>query len=149
MVVPLSVKEAVPCDHSRFDPYRLHQFMNTKKQGDIGLGAAIAYFTKLGITVAISLTDSQDYDLIIDKDNKLQRIQVKHTTYKRNGKFLFSLTVKGGNRSSVGKIKKFNVENVDAVFVVTGEGGLYYIPTIALGGYSGISLYEYYDQFKV
>ena len=123
--------------------------MNTKKQGDVGLGAAIAYFTKQGFTVAIPLTDSQDYDLIVDRVSFLQRVQVKHTTYKRGGKFLFSLTVKGGNRSGTGKIKKFDVSKVDVVFVVTGDGDMYCIPVTSLGGYSGISLYQYYDQFKV
>ncbi len=48
---------------------------NSKKQGDIGLGAAIAYFTFKGFTVSIPLTDSQDYDLVVDDGHKLSRIQ--------------------------------------------------------------------------
>lgn len=37
---------------------------NTKEQGTIGLGKAIAYFTSRGFVVSIPLNDSQDYDLV-------------------------------------------------------------------------------------
>lgn len=58
---------------------------NTKIQGSIGLGQAIAYFTKAGYTVSIPLNDSQDYDLIVEIDEKLYKIQVKTTTIKARG----------------------------------------------------------------
>jgi HJR/Mrr/RecB family endonuclease len=57
---------------------------NTKKQGDVGLGQAIAWFTRNSYTVSLPLTDSQDYDLIVDKDNVLYRVQVKTTSNKNN-----------------------------------------------------------------
>ena len=50
---------------------------NTKIQGSIGLGQAIACFTKLGYIVSVPLNDSQDYDLIVEIDNKLYKVQVK------------------------------------------------------------------------
>ena len=40
------------------------KWINSKRQGNIGIGAAIAWFTVHGYTVSIPLTDSQDYDLI-------------------------------------------------------------------------------------
>ena len=46
---------------------------NSKAQGDIGLSQAIAYFAKEGYTVCIPLTDSQDYDLIVE-NGKLWRV---------------------------------------------------------------------------
>jgi hypothetical protein len=39
---------------------------NTKKQGDVGL--AIGWFTSQGHTVCVHLTDSQDYDLVVEID---------------------------------------------------------------------------------
>ena len=53
------------------------KYRNTKKQGDVGLGAAIAFFSNLGYTVATPLTDSQNYDLVVDMDEGLKKVQVK------------------------------------------------------------------------
>ena len=53
-------------------------FKNSKKQGDAGLGQAIAYFTMLGYDIALPLTDSADWDLIVEMDDLLKRVQVKH-----------------------------------------------------------------------
>ena len=55
---------------------------NTKIQGSIGLGQAIAYFTKKGYVVSLPLNDSQDYDLIVEIDSVLYKIQVKTTNIK-------------------------------------------------------------------
>jgi len=122
-------------------------FKNTKKQGDWGLGEAIAYFTKNEYTVSVPLTDSQDYDLIVEKDNKLQRVQIKTNTYKnKKGSFAVSLTTKGGNRS-YSTIKKFNKENVELVFIVTSENKKYLIPTDYV--LNSIALGPKYDVFLV
>ena len=40
--------------------------INSKKQGDIGMCYAMAYYAKLEWTVSIPVTDSQDYDLVVD-----------------------------------------------------------------------------------
>lgn len=53
-------------------------FKNTKKQGDYGLGSAISYFTSQGYNISIPLTDSQDYDLVVeDTAGFLKKVQVK------------------------------------------------------------------------
>ena len=54
-------------------------FSTNKEKGNSGLGMAIAYFSTNGYTVSIPLNDTQDYDLIVEKDNKLERVQVKST----------------------------------------------------------------------
>ena len=46
-------------------------FQNSLKQGNAGLGKAIAYFTINGYGVCIPLTDSEDWDLIVSKNNIL------------------------------------------------------------------------------
>lgn len=120
---------------------------NTKKQGDVGLGVAIGWFSSAGYTVSIPLTDSQDYDLIVDLDGKLQRVQVKTTTYKRRGCYQVSLTVKGGNRSAIGKLKKFDTSSVDLIFVMTADDGIYVIPSKNLG--QSITLNANLNEYKV
>lgn len=121
-------------------------FKNTKKQGDWGLGVAIAYFAKLGYTICLPLTDSQDYDLIVDIDNKLQRVQIKTTTYKKHNNYSISLTVKGGNQS-YSTIKKLDKTKVDQVFVVTADDTKYLIPVDKIG--QSVSLGEKYDIFRL
>jgi len=103
-------------------------FKNSKKQGDMGMGVAIGYFTSKGYTVAIPLTDSQDYDLIIDNGNQLSRVQVKTCNFKRKS-YEVNLAIKGGNRTSIGKIKKFDTSYCDYIFIITKNLEKYFIPT--------------------
>ena len=58
------------------------KFNSNKEKGNTGLGIAIAYYSANGYTVSIPLNDTQDYDLIVDKDNILKKIQVKATSCK-------------------------------------------------------------------
>lgn len=62
-------------------------FNNSLKQGNAGLGQAIAYFTKNNYGIALPLTDSEDWDLIASKDGKLLKLQVK-TSGKGKEKYL-------------------------------------------------------------
>ena len=120
-------------------------FLNTKKQGDWGLGQAIAYFTSIGWTVALPLTDSQDYDIIVDNGNQLLRVQVKTTTFKQRGvNYFVSLTTKGGNQS-FNTIKSFDHNTVDYIFVITGDNDRYFIPSDVVG--NSISLGKLYDKY--
>ena len=75
------------------------QMQNSRRQGDAGMGIAIAWFTKHGYCVSIPLTDSQDYDLVIERDNQFSSVQVRTTYYKKpNGIYQLNLRVSGGNR---------------------------------------------------
>lgn len=102
--------------------------MNTKKKGDRGMGRAIKFFTDRGWTVAVPITDSQDYDLIVDfPDDGLKRVQVKYSEYeKRPGVFEIGLSLKGGTKGAVwkhGEAVKF-----DYLFVATADGKDWLVP---------------------
>lgn len=122
---------------------------NSKRQGDIGLAQAIATFSRIGYTVSVPLTDSQAYDLIVDKDGVISRVQVKTTSYKQGKYFRCSLTVKGGNRSSSGKIKKFDKLSVELLYVLTADGKEYIIPTDKLTSENSICLPYMWEEFTV
>ena len=49
----------------------------TQRKGDTAVAQAIATFTKLGYDVSIPLTESASYDLIVDSEGSLHRVQVK------------------------------------------------------------------------
>lgn len=71
--------------------------MNSNIKGNIALAEAISYFTKQKYIVSIPLNDSQCYDLIIEKDGKLQTVQVKYTSeLKREEVYIGTLTTTSG-----------------------------------------------------
>jgi dsDNA-binding SOS-regulon protein len=51
----------------------------TQRKGDVAVSQAIARFTKMGYDVALPLTESAAYDLIIDTADGLKRIQVRYS----------------------------------------------------------------------
>lgn len=57
-------------------------FISNKEKGNTSLAIAIAYYTSVGYTVSIPLNDTQDYDLLVEKDNNIKKIQVKSTSCK-------------------------------------------------------------------
>src|SRR3712207_1609064 len=52
---------------------------DTQRKGDIAVSQAIATFTRLGYDIAVPLTESAAYDLIVDDGEGIWRIQVKYS----------------------------------------------------------------------
>lgn len=52
----------------------------TQRKGDIAVSQAIASFTKKGWDVALPFTESAAYDLIVDIESELKRVQVRYVT---------------------------------------------------------------------
>ena len=122
---------------------------NSKKQGDVGHGIAIGWFASNGYTVCIPLTDSQDYDLVVDNGNGLKKVQVKTTYYKsKYGVYQVNLKVCGGNKSS-STVKRFCQSFADYVFVVTEDGMKYLIPTSVIKAENALNLGHDKDKFLV
>lgn len=94
--------------------------MNSNIKGNIGLGSAISYFTSKGYIVSIPLNDSQDYDLIVDIDGILNRVQVKYTGHKApSGNYILAMrSMSGTSRTAY---KTLNETDIDLVFVYTEE----------------------------
>lgn len=122
---------------------------NSKAQGTAGLGAAIAWFTSRDIIVCLPLNDSQPFDLVVEWENRLQRVQVKTATYKDDeGHFVVELRSKGGNRSGTGKTKQIDPSEVDLLFVHTDDIN-YLMPLASIKPRSGLVLSKMYDTWIV
>lgn len=94
----------------------------TQKKGDIAVAQAIATFTKLGYDIAIPLTESAAYDLVVDTDLGLKRVQVKYST---NGG---EVGLRRIHSNSNGYVVKRIVKNTfDWLYVVSGLGDEYLI----------------------
>lgn len=87
---------------------------------------AIAYFGSNGYTVSIPLNDTQDYDLVVDFDGELKKIQVKASGYKQNNdSFQIQLrTVSGTTRQPYKTVKD---TDIDYLFCLCGDGTMYLI----------------------
>ena len=124
-------------------------FFDTNRQkGNCGLGMAIAYFSTNGYTVSIPLNDTQDYDLIVEKNGILQRVQVKSTgCIGKGGNYQVALKSCGGTK---GKTYKTVIETgVELIFILTEIREMYLIPKNQIVNSSTLSLCEKYAKFKV
>jgi hypothetical protein len=123
---------------------------NSKQQGNVGIGQAIAYFTKMGYTVCIPLTDSQNYDLIVE-NGTIQKVQVKTSNYVvKSGGYEVALGTCGGNQS-FNTVKKFDPSQVDLLFITLGNGQSYCIPTSILPKKDRrtITIGKKYSEYKI
>jgi hypothetical protein len=116
-----------------------------KDKGRCGLSLAIAYFGSNGYTVSIPLNDTQDYDLIIDKDDILSRVSVKFTGRKCEENYTVDLRSCGGSNGA--KVySNFIDSNASLLFVVTEEPKLYLIPKEKVNTTTQITLSGLYDD---
>ena len=122
---------------------------NSKKQGDIGMCYAMAYYSKLGWTISIPITDSQDYDLIVDTGANLLKVQIKTTTQVApSGNSMVSLRTNGGNQS-LSTNKLFTENKCDLLFVMTHTCEFYSIPRAEITVTSSLTLGDKFLPFKV
>ncbi len=124
------------------------KFSTNKEKGNTGLGIAIAYYTSNGYIVSIPLNDTQDYDLIVEKHNKLSRVQVKATSCKtKYNKYQVALKSCGGTK---GKTYKTVIEtNIDQLFIVTNTMEMFIIPIEEIKNKATLNLCEKYERYKV
>lgn len=73
---------------------------NTK--GDISMACVIAELTKRGVSVSIPMTDNKRYDLIMDYNGVLYRMQVKTINYKHDDGLLIFKTVSSNTTKNKG-----------------------------------------------
>lgn len=124
------------------------KFSTNKEKGNTALGMAIAYFSSQGYTVSIPLNDTQDYDLIIEKDKVLQTVQVKSSGCKTiNNHFQVALKSCGGTKGTT--YKTFKDTSVDLLFIFLEDYSMYLIPKDKINNSSTITLTYKYNCYKI
>lgn len=122
-------------------------FETNKDKGRAGLAAAIGYFGTHGYTVSIPLNDTQDYDLLVDKDNIISKISIKATGQRSPyGITIVNLVNTGGTKGSIYG-RECN-KNIDFVFVVNEEQEMWLLPKDILT-IKSMSLGEKYTRYKL
>lgn len=112
--------------------------MNTKEQGAIGVGHAIAHYSAKGYAVFVPIADIKRYDLIVDTGTELLRVEVKTTT---NDRGQVKLLTCGGNQSWNGVSKKLSSDDCDLVFAINlNTGAIREFPSSELHGRSSVKV---------
>ena len=123
-------------------------FNTNKEKGNASLGIAISYFSSNGYTVSIPLNDTQDYDLVVEKNNIFQSVQVKSTSCKsKYGTYQVSLKSSGGTKGTV--YKTVVDTNVDLLFIVNEIKDMYLIPISHISNKSTLNLCDKYQKYIV
>lgn len=91
----------------------------TQRKGDTAVTQAIATFTKMGYDVSIPITESAAYDLVVEKDTKLRRVQVRYL----GGKEVDLRRVHSNSKGYV--VKKVKKNAYDWLFVLKSDNREY------------------------
>ena len=76
-----------------------------------------------GFNVLIPIGNYQKYDLVIEKDNKFYRIQIKHSTAKENS---FLVRTRYDVRDN-GRVRKETYKSEDVDYFMTEFNGVFYM----------------------
>jgi hypothetical protein len=121
--------------------------MNNRIKGKGAVGIAISYFSLRGM-VSIPL-EPCEYNLIFEEPSGiLLKVKVISCSYKsKYGVFSACIRTSGGNQPN-SKLKKFDANTCDYIFIVTSEIDMYFIPSHVITSSRQISL-NVYSEYKV
>ena len=89
-------------------------YNNSIKVGDIGEAMALAEFTKRGLNVLIPFSENCPYDLVVDKGDRLVKVQCKTTKHVKNNCMEFQICRSNGFTYNK---ERYQVNEVDYIFV--------------------------------
>ncbi len=99
----------------------------TQRKGDIAVTKAIATFTELNYDVALPITESAAYDILVDDNNVIRRVQVRYCSGKE-------VELRRIHSNSLGYvIKKTKLNVYDWLYVLTPGSKEYLIKNCFVG----------------
>ncbi|HWZ83570.1 MAG TPA: group I intron-associated PD-(D/E)XK endonuclease [Terriglobales bacterium] len=88
----------------RNDPVEGHTFGNCKQRGEWAELCFMARAAGMGLCVCKPYGDSAQYDVGIEKDGRMLRVQIKSTTYSRSGAFTCNVVGRGRKGYAAGVV---------------------------------------------
>ena len=121
-------------------------FETNKEKGNAGLSMAIAYFGSNGYVVSIPLNDTQDYDLVVEKDDKFYKVQCRATNQlSKYNVYRLDLRSCGGTKGTV--YNRIIDTKIDFLFALCGDGTMFLIPKKAIKNSRSINLNKTKSKF--
>ena len=116
----------------------------------MGEAVAIAFYTLHGYSVTVPLTSNARYDLLVEKNGVILRVQCKSTNFIKYQSTYVVLTRTQGGNQSWNKVSKFlDKAEIDLLFVFSLNGQCYEFPPEFFDGKGAIILSKDKDQYKV
>ena len=110
---------------------------DTQRKGDIAVTAAIATFTRLGYDVALPVTESAAYDILVDDTQAIHRVQVRFSGGKE-------VELRRIHSNSTGYVVKKTKSNAyDWLYILKSTGEEYLIKECLAGRRSIRPMEEY------
>jgi hypothetical protein len=124
--------------------------MNTKQKGDVAVAQAIHYYMSNGYEVCLPIGDKRPYDLVVEIDGVLKRVQIKYAGfYKTKNRHIAALRVMGGNRSWH-TAKKYEPDDFDELFVYTASGRKFIFPWAEITASTALYIEnQKYSQYEI
>jgi len=124
--------------------------MGPRQQGDLGELSAMEWFGRQGATIFVPVTHSPDVDLIVIREGRMERVQVKTSRAARNGRYEVSICTRGGNQSWSGITTRFAPSRCDLVFILVADGRRWCIPAGHIPGSTKLNVGgPQYARFEV
>lgn len=120
--------------------FRLALVPSERHLARAGSMLAASFFTLAGHEVCWPLEPCR-YDLALRADGRLERVQVKTTSQRLNGKWPVSIATSADKGP-------YDPDDIDDFFIIDGELNYFLIPISVVAGRTGISL-SAYQAFKV
>ena len=111
-----------------------------KRKGNVGEAKCLAKMVELGVPVSIPFGDNERYDMIIEHNNHLEKIQVKYSScQEREGSITFKV-VSSTNHTTNKHLSNYD-NDVDAFLLYNSlNDEIYYLPIDILNGKKTITL---------
>lgn len=117
------------------------------------VGVAIQWFLSRGYIPSVPVEPTR-YDLVVESDAGLKRVQVKSATTKNNDREMVGIARSEyqGVESKYARRRKrvpYEPDDIDLFFIVTATGKMYLIPIGVVEGQLTLNLDDKYQAFKV
>lgn len=100
---------------------------DTQRKGDLAVTQAIATFTRKGCDVSLPVTESAAYDIVVDAEGKLYRVQVRYSSTP-------DVELRRIHSNSQGYvIKKAKADAYDWLYILYKDGSEYLIKKCYVG----------------
>ena len=112
----------------------------SKQKGNIGEAKCLAKMVELGVPVCLPFGDNERYDMVIERNGKLEKIQIKYSSQKASDGSVIFKTSSSTNHTTNKHYSTYE-NDIDAFLLYNGvTDDVYYLPISIVGSQKTITL---------